>query len=534
MPPPSGPSTSHSGPTTSPSGPTTSPSTVAAQSMVTVDVPATKVETPPATDVKDDIEKKNEQNKYADVLLVLVVKLSVDGFPLVNCKPMGLEAFVEIAMKEFVDFQGDVGIHWRMWDRIGFLPPIGCFSLKSSGGLISLSCIPFSFLNENFCSYGDVSPEETLQESPFENFEESTETSSSKDAQFSAGVSQNGTPPRPGMGVSEDSQSTLPVPYRIPGVDSLRLRAGGFCCFVIVRPLSPRILPVCFAAFAFANILICSHKNLAMQGGKDWFRVESKSFKILVEVVKGKGWKNAISRWQGSPLGSFERREKGTSWSFATMSQGLEYFVLEVKKAWVNPSSSVVDGPLGDKFSDVVCGLMVPNKVNSWSLEGNVLLVRLGGMPVMFEFELSSYAEKALQSGMRVPIKTNGSMVLRMLHVVIKNREDSSKRDEGFKGKPLFLDRWSSKVGCFSKGVDAREAWTKCDNEEPLSLVVLWRWRLDSRENTMEGTLEGNHNSVGEPLKMNYLHRCSMEFLNNVVKSSRGFEEVAREELALK
>lgn len=58
--------------------------------------------------------------------------------------------------------------------------------------------------------------------------------------------------------------------------------------------------------------------------------------------------------------------------------------------------------------------------------------------------------------------------------------------------------------------------------------------RLDSRENTMEGTLEGNHNSVGEPLKMNYLHRCSMEFLNNVVKSSRGFEEVAREELALK
>lgn len=64
MPPPSGPSTSHSGPTTSPSGPTTSPSTVAAQSMVTVDVPATKVETPPATDVKDDIEKKNEQNKY--------------------------------------------------------------------------------------------------------------------------------------------------------------------------------------------------------------------------------------------------------------------------------------------------------------------------------------------------------------------------------------------------------------------------------------------------------------------------------------
>lgn len=40
---------------------------------------------------------------------------------------------------------------------------------------------------------------------------------------------------------------------------------------------------------------------------------------------------------------------------------------MEVKKAWVNPSSSVVDGPLGDKFSDVVCGLMVPNKGKSFA-----------------------------------------------------------------------------------------------------------------------------------------------------------------------
>ena len=37
-------------------------------------------------------------------LLVLVVKLSVDGFPLVNCKPMGLEAFVEIAMSVCILF----------------------------------------------------------------------------------------------------------------------------------------------------------------------------------------------------------------------------------------------------------------------------------------------------------------------------------------------------------------------------------------------------------------------------------------------
>ena len=48
-----------------------------------------------------------------------------------------------------MDFQGDVGIHWRMWDRIGFLPPIGCFSLKSSGVWVSLSAK--SALLEGFC-----------------------------------------------------------------------------------------------------------------------------------------------------------------------------------------------------------------------------------------------------------------------------------------------------------------------------------------------------------------------------------------------
>ena len=49
-------------------------------------------------------------------------------------------------------------------------------------------------------------------------------------------------------------------------MDSLRLRAGGFCCFVIVRPLSPCILPVCFAAFAFANILMFTYqKNINEQ-----------------------------------------------------------------------------------------------------------------------------------------------------------------------------------------------------------------------------------------------------------------------------
>ena len=44
-------------------------------------------------------------------------------------------------------------------------------------------------------------------------------------------------------------------------MDSLRLRAGGFCCFVIVRPLSPCILPVCFAAFAFAIIYVITYQK---------------------------------------------------------------------------------------------------------------------------------------------------------------------------------------------------------------------------------------------------------------------------------
>ena len=62
-------------------------------------------------------------------------------------------------------------------------------------------------------------------------------------------------------------------------MDSLRLRAGGFCCFVIVRPLSPCILPVCFAAFAFANILMFTYQKkkyldskIHMLCGLPWFK----------------------------------------------------------------------------------------------------------------------------------------------------------------------------------------------------------------------------------------------------------------------
>uniref|UniRef100_A0A5B7BT19 Protein TIC 40, chloroplastic n=1 Tax=Davidia involucrata TaxID=16924 RepID=A0A5B7BT19_DAVIN len=103
------------------SGSSTSASPVASQPVVTVDVAATKVETPPAMDVKDDTELEEKPKKYAFV---------------------------------------------------------------------------------------DISPEETLQKSPFENFKESTETDSLKDAQFAGQVSQNGAASKPGIGASEGSSST--------------------------------------------------------------------------------------------------------------------------------------------------------------------------------------------------------------------------------------------------------------------------------------------------------------------------------------
>ncbi|XP_059630989.1 protein TIC 40, chloroplastic-like [Cornus florida] len=108
-------------PTPPASRPATSTSPVASRSAVTVDVAATKVEIPPASDIKDDTELENKPKKYAFV---------------------------------------------------------------------------------------DISPEETLQKSPFESFKESTETDSSKDAQFADQVFQNGAASRPGIGASDGSSSS--------------------------------------------------------------------------------------------------------------------------------------------------------------------------------------------------------------------------------------------------------------------------------------------------------------------------------------
>ncbi|KAL6961950.1 hypothetical protein U1Q18_036909 [Sarracenia purpurea var. burkii] len=121
------PTPSVSGSVASPSFPTspefmpaTSPSPVTVQSALTVDVAATKVENPPATDVKD-ITETEEPKKYAFV---------------------------------------------------------------------------------------DVSPEETLQKSPFGGFEETSQSDSSKDDGPADQVSQNGAAPKLGVGGSSEWSSS--------------------------------------------------------------------------------------------------------------------------------------------------------------------------------------------------------------------------------------------------------------------------------------------------------------------------------------
>ncbi|KAJ9559735.1 hypothetical protein OSB04_004895 [Centaurea solstitialis] len=63
-------------------------------------------------------------------------------------------------------------------------------------------------------AFVDVSPEETLQTSPFGNFEESAKTESSKDSQFAKQASQNGSASKPMDGPFEQASfkdSTSPV-----------------------------------------------------------------------------------------------------------------------------------------------------------------------------------------------------------------------------------------------------------------------------------------------------------------------------------
>ncbi|KAA8538710.1 hypothetical protein F0562_028309 [Nyssa sinensis] len=57
-------------------------------------------------------------------------------------------------------------------------------------------------------AFVDISPEETLQKSPFENFKESIGTESLNDAQFANQVSPNGAASKPGIGSSGGSSST--------------------------------------------------------------------------------------------------------------------------------------------------------------------------------------------------------------------------------------------------------------------------------------------------------------------------------------
>ncbi|TKY47309.1 TIC 40 [Spatholobus suberectus] len=118
MPSAAGPTAPASSATTQSRAPSAS---TASQSTVTVDIPATKVEPAPTTNVKDEVEVKNEPKKIAFV---------------------------------------------------------------------------------------DVSPEETVQKSPFENFKDVDESSSVKEARVPDEVSQNGAPSNQGFGDLPGSQST--------------------------------------------------------------------------------------------------------------------------------------------------------------------------------------------------------------------------------------------------------------------------------------------------------------------------------------
>ena len=63
-------------------------------------------------------------------------------------------------------------------------------------------------------------------------------------------------------------------------MDSLQLRVGGFLLSFwsfVMWLLSPRILPVCFAAFAFANILVFTYqkKKLSLYRERAIFKEQS-------------------------------------------------------------------------------------------------------------------------------------------------------------------------------------------------------------------------------------------------------------------
>ncbi|PSS31813.1 Protein TIC 40 like [Actinidia chinensis var. chinensis] len=131
----SGPAASPPFPTAPPSRPATSPLPATYQSAVTIDTTATvtKVEAPPATDVKDNTEPK-QPKKYAFV---------------------------------------------------------------------------------------DVSSEETLQRSPFTEFEETDQSDSSKDAEFADKVSQNGVSSRPGVGAASEWSSSAGKTSSVLSVEAL-------------------------------------------------------------------------------------------------------------------------------------------------------------------------------------------------------------------------------------------------------------------------------------------------------------------------
>ncbi|XP_057490929.1 protein TIC 40, chloroplastic-like [Actinidia eriantha] len=72
-----------------------------------------------------------------------------------------------------------------------------------------------------FAAFVDVSSEETLQRSPFTEFEETDQSDSSKDAEFADKVSQNGVSSRPGVGAASEWSSSAGKTSSVLSVEAL-------------------------------------------------------------------------------------------------------------------------------------------------------------------------------------------------------------------------------------------------------------------------------------------------------------------------
>ncbi|KAL6332502.1 hypothetical protein AAG906_008536 [Vitis piasezkii] len=207
------------------------------------------------------------------------------------------------------------------------------------------------------------------------------------------------------------------------------------------------------------------------RGGRVWFAVESKSFKILIDEVGGCWLELRLvaeveMKKAGPMLG--RRREGVTGWRVVQMRREDFSFALEVQKkekeleprTYADVTKSRA-GRIGDKVWLEVGRRVKPerfelldrclvgrweNGVNpsleldflkhwagqAWLLKGKLNIGVLGGGLLLFEFECLSEAERVLSRGKR-RVKDN----------------------------VLFMEKWHPKVGCFCNEAKANEAWVR-------------------------------------------------------------------------